>query len=252
MEQCNRGPGQGKLYVVGIGPGSANQRTLAAIDAIKQAEIIVGYTMYVDLVADLVQGKEVDCSGMRDEKKRVKRAIDYTISGKNVALISSGDPGIYGMAGLVFELCRKYNFDIAVEVIPGVTAANAAASIVGAPLSCDFCVLSLSDLLVPKEQILKRAQGVAQADFVTVLYNPVSKKRKELIFEIQKIFLETHKDDTPVAIARNALRADEAVLITRLDSFAEQVLDMVTTVIIGNSQTKQWNDILINPRGYQL
>jgi precorrin-3B C17-methyltransferase len=242
----------GKLVVVGIGPGKRSMRTFAAEKAILDADVVVGYKTYLSLITDLLANKTVDSSGMRDETKRVERALKHANTGKNVALVSSGDPGVYGMAGLAIELCRRLTCGVPIEIVAGVTAANSAAALLGAPLSCDYCVVSLSDLLVPAEQILKRIRGAASADFVTVLYNPVSKKRKQLLFDTRDIFLEYRSPQTPVGIVHDIGRESESAGTSTLDSFAEDVKDMVTTVVIGNSQTELWRDAMINPRGYRL
>jgi len=225
---------------------------LAAQDAIADADVVVGYRTYIDLIADLTEGKAVDTSGMRDETRRVMRAVNHALQGKNVALVSSGDPGVYGMAGLALEVCKQRDIAVDIEIIAGVTAANSAAALLGAPLSCDYCVVSLSDLLVPAEQILKRVRGAASADFVTVLYNPVSGKRKQLIHDVRNVFLEFRSPQTPVGVVNRIGRAHESVEISTLRTFTHLVANMVTTVIIGNSQTELWHHRMITPRGYRL
>ncbi len=240
------------LSVVGIGPGDPSMRTFAAQDAIRGADVVVGYKTYTALIADLTKGKTVDSSGMHDETERVNRAIDIVLSGRNVALISSGDPGVYGMAGLAFEICRQRGVTVRVLVYPGITAANSAAAILGAPLSCDYCVLSLSDLLVSREQILRRAQAAAQGDFVTVLYNPASRKRTRLVHDIRDIFLSCRDPQTPVGIVRNIGRDGQSVSISTLKEFAGCAIDMMTTVVLGNSQSFLYNGRMTNPRGYHL
>jgi precorrin-3B C17-methyltransferase len=241
-----------ELVVVGIGPGIASMRTHAADTAIGEADIIIGYKTYIDLVADLTSGKKIDATGMRDEVKRVNRAIDYALDGNCVALVSSGDPGVYGMAGLAFELCSSRAVTIPVQIVPGITAANSAAALLGAPLSCDYCVLSLSDLLVPEKQILQRARAAAAGDFVTVLYNPVSRKRTTLIHDIRALFFEQRSPETPVGIVRNGFREKQMVSVSTLELFISLPLDMLTTVIIGNSQSFQSNGRMVNPRGYRV
>jgi precorrin-3B C17-methyltransferase len=241
-----------ELVIVGIGPGVPSMRTHAADAAIRKADILVGYKTYIDLIADITSGKIIDSTGMRDEVKRVNRAIDYVLDGNSVALVSSGDPGVYGMAGLAFELCRSRAVTIPVNVVPGITAANSAAALLGAPLSCDYCVLSLSDLLVPEKQILQRARAAATGDFVTVLYNPVSRKRTTLIHDIRAQHLEQRSPETPVGIVRNGFREGQVVSVSTLELFTTLPLDMLTTVIIGNSQSFQWNGRMINPRGYRV
>ena len=241
-----------ELAIVGIGPGTPSMRTRAADAAVREADVIVGYKTYIDLIADLTTEKRIDSTGMRDEVKRVNRAIDYVLGGNSVALISSGDPGVYGMAGLALELCRSRAVAIPVRVVPGITAANSAAALLGAPLSCDYCVLSLSDLLVPEKQILQRARAAAAGDFVTVLYNPVSKKRTALIHEIRGLYLEQRSPETPVGIVRNSFREGQAVTVSTLERFTSLPIDMLTTVVLGNSQSLQWNGCMINPRGYRV
>jgi precorrin-3B C17-methyltransferase len=250
MLNANGSTTKGTLIVVGIGPGNRSMRTFAAQDAICSADVVVGYKTYIELVADLIEGKAVESSGMRDETKRVNRAIDHTLAGNRVVLVSSGDPGVYGMAGLALEICRSRGLTLPVRIVPGITAANSAAALLGAPLSCDYCVLSLSDLLVPGERILRRAQAAAAGDFVTVLYNPVSRKRTELINEIRDIFLERRNPQTPVGIVRNMYRDGQDVSISTLSDFTGCTLDMMTTIVIGNSQSLLWNGRMINPRGY--
>lgn len=242
----------GQLTVVGIGPGDRSMRTLAATDAICKADIVVGYKTYMDLIADLTEGKTIDATGMRDETKRVNRAIDHALTGLNVVLVSSGDPGVYGMAGLALELCRSRILTLPIIITPGVTAANSAAALLGAPLSCDYCVLSLSDLLVPAKQILQRAHAAAQGDFVIVLYNPASCKRTSLIHEIRALFLEYRSPQTPVGIVRNIGRNGQHATLSTLEQFIEKHIDMNSTVIIGNSQSFSWNGRMVNPRGYGL
>jgi len=242
----------GLLYITGIGPGDRSMRTFAAHDAITQADVIVGYKRYTDLISDLTINKQVIFSGMHDETERVNSAIDSVLCGHKVALISSGDPGVYGMAGLAFELCRQRKLTIPINVFPGITAANSAAAILGAPLSCDYCVLSLSDLLVPASRIIKRAEAAASGDFVTVIYNPASSERTEMIHEIRNIFLRRNNPQTPVGIVRNIYRKGQNVRITTLSDFTDFNLDMLTTVILGNSESFVYNDRLVNPRGYGL
>jgi precorrin-3B C17-methyltransferase len=250
MSECNGCSRQGILRVVGIGPGDPEMRTSECTDAIINSDIIVGYKTYIALVHDIIIDKKVDSSGMHDEVERVERAVFYVKQGFNVALISSGDPGVYGMAGLTLEICSHKNLDIDIRVYSGITAANSAAALLGAPLSCDYCVLSLSDLLISQQTIINRAYNAASGDFVTVLYNPVSRKREQLIKHVQQIFLDHRKKDTPVGIVRNIGRNDQSVMIRQLDDFTEYTSDMVTTVVIGNSQTYTWKNRMINPRGY--
>lgn len=227
-------------------------RTFASVNAVLEADTIIGYKTYIRLIKDLVVNKTVITSGMKDEIERVTNAINYARSGNKVALVSSGDPGVYGMAGLAFEICKNKMVNLSIEIVPGVTAANSAAALLGAPLSCDYCVVSLSDLLVPADQIVKRIKGAALADFVTVLYNPAASARRKLIVEARDIFLEYRSPQTPVGVVRNIGRHGESFCITKLETFNEEIVDMVTTVIIGNSQTEKWKGRMINPRGYNL
>jgi precorrin-3B C17-methyltransferase len=238
--------------VVGIGPGDRAGRTIAAEEAIRACAVMVGYKTYTACIADLTPDKLVEESGMRDEVQRVRRAIAHALEGRQVALISSGDPGVYGMAGLALELCRAENIDVGIRIYPGVTAANAAAALLGAPLSCDYCVLSLSDLLVPRERILTRARAAAAGDFVTVLYNPASHKRTQLIRDVQRIYLDHRPLRTPVGIVRDIGRTGQTVMLTSLDRLHEAAVDMVSTVTIGNSQSTIWHGRLLTPRGYRL
>jgi len=228
--------------------------SLRAYNVLKEAEVIIGYKTYVDLLDDLVEGKEIISSGMTREVERSLLAIEMAAAGKYVAVVSSGDPGIYGMAGITLELLEKEKMSdrLAVEIIPGITSANAAASSLGAPLMHDFAVISLSDLLTPWEVIERRLAAAAQADFVTVLYNPVSKKRTEQIKKAREIFLRYKSPSTPVGIVRNAKRGDEEVIKTDLEHFLEYPIDMFTVVLIGNRQSYRTARFMITPRGYNV
>lgn len=229
--------------------------TIRARRAIQEAEVVVGYKSYLDLVGELLAGKEIIQSGMREEVERCRLAIDKALDGKKVAVISGGDPGVYGMAGPILELLDLEPFDqsnLTVEVVSGVTAATAAASSFGAPLMHDFAVVSLSDLLVPWETIERRLEAAARADFVTVLYNPKSRKRTEQIARAREIFLQHRCKATPVGIVRNCRRKEEETVITDLGGMLDHPIDMLTTVIIGNSQTYVKGGYLITPRGYRL
>jgi precorrin-3B C17-methyltransferase len=252
MRQSNSSGIYGKLRLVGIGPGSPDYRTPASLQAIAASEVIVGYTKYLQLVDDLLGGKEVISSGMKGEIKRATDAIDRVMAGKDTAIISRGDSGVYGMAGLALELCREKAIQPEVEVISGITAANAAASSLGAPLMCDYAVLSLSDLLVPWRLIKTRLEKVAEADLVTVLYNPKSTLRIRFVEKARNIFLLHRKPDTPVGIAQKVSMEDERVLLTDLEHFTAYDIDMSTTVVIGNSQTVTYGTWMITPRGYPI
>lgn len=240
--------------MVGIGPGDLEQMSLKAYNVLKEAEVIVGYKTYINLITDLLEGKEVVNSGMTKEVDRSLVALEKAYEGKKVAVISSGDSGIYGMAGIVLELLVKKGWqnDIKVEVVPGITSAHAAAASLGAPLMHDFVTISLSDLLTPWEIIEKRLHFAAQGDFVITLYNPMSKKRTEQIKIAQQIFLQYKSPKTPVGIVRNAKRAGEEIEISDLENFLNCKIDMFTMVIIGNSETFVEGQRMITPRGYRV
>jgi len=247
----------GKLYIVGVGPGHHDHMTYRARRAIEESDTIVGYETYVNLVGDLIGGKEVHRYAMTQEVERARQCIDLAKSGRTVSLVSSGDPGIYGMAGLIYETLAETGWDpkggLPVEVIPGVSALNSCASIVGSPLMTDFAVLSMSDLLVPWEIITKRVEAAAQGDFVMVIYNPSSKKRIHQLRDARKIILKYRRPATPVAIIKGAFRESESVILTDLESMEDHAdrLGMISTVIIGNSSTYTYRDLMINPRGYK-
>ena len=237
----------GKLYVVGIGPGGLEHMTVKARHVIEESEIIVGYTKYIELIKSLIKGKEIFSTGMMKEEERCREALRLS-KDKVVSIISTGDSGIYGMAGLVLEM-RK---DEQVEVIPGVTASSAAASVLGAPIMHDSCNISLSDLMTPYELIKKRVEMAAQGDFVITLYNPKSKGRPYYLKENIEIIKKYRKGDTPVAVVKNALREGQKQQLFTLDSFEDTDVDMLSVVIIGNSQSFVKNGIFITPRGYKL
>ncbi len=238
---------KGKIYVVGIGPGNPEYRSLAAITAIQNSDVIIGYKTYIDLIVDLTSDKKVISSGMKKEVDRCSEVIEIAKTGKNVSLVSSGDAGIYGMAGILLEMV---NGELEVEVVCGITAVSAAASSLGAPLMHDFAIISLSDLLTDWELIKKRVDHAAQADFVIGLYNPRSKSRRTQIVEARDIMLKYKSKDTPVGIVRNAKRENESVVIATLDTMLEHEIDMFTVVIIGNAKTFEKHDKMITPRGY--
>ncbi len=244
----------GKLYLIGTGPGSLEQITPAAKTAITEADVVIGYRLYVELIKPLLRSDQiVEALPITQERQRGERAIALANWGLTVAVISSGDCGIYGMAGLVMEQLKVNKWDgqtPSVQVFPGISAFQSAASRVGAPLMHDFCAISLSDLLTPWEVIRKRIKAAAKGDFVTSFYNPKSLKRTEQIVEAQRIFLKHRSEDTPVAIVRSVYRQDEEVTITTLGKMLETKIDMLTTVIIGNSNTCEHSNWMITPRGY--
>jgi len=249
-----RGEQSGKILLVGFGPGSEEQMTYRARAAIEEADVVIGYTTYIKLVRDLLDGKEVIRKGMTEEIDRCVEAYEAAKKGKVVALISSGDVGVYGMAGPTYEVLFQHGWtpesDIEVELIPGTTALNACASLVGAPLTHDFCSISLSDLLTPWPTIRKRIDAVGVSDFVIALYNPKSGRRTQQIVEAQRILLQHRDPKTPVAIVKSAYRRRQDIQMTTLDEMADKDIGMLTTVIIGNSSSYIKEGLLITPRGY--
>ena len=244
----------GNLYVVGIGPGDAEQMTLKAQMVLRSVEVIVGYTRYMRLVKDFLDGKETYQTGMHGEVERCQKAIEYAVQGKSVAVISSGDSGIYGMAGLIYELVieTKLEDDVNVEVIPGITAANSAAALLGAPIMHDCVNISLSDWLTDMEIIEKRLHCAGEGDFVTIIYNPKSKKRPHIIEKARDILLSHKKEDTPVGIVRNAYREGQEIEIATLKTMCECEINMLTTIIVGNASTFVHDGRMITSRGYHL
>ena len=240
------------IYVIGIGPGCRDLMTQEAISAMEDAEVIVGYKTYIKLVEDFVKDKEVVQNGMRKEVDRCQDAIDIAKTGKKVAVISSGDAGIYGMAGLILELITKQELDIPVKVVPGVTASIGAAAVLGAPIMHDFCHISLSDLMTPWEVIEKRLRLAAEADFVICLYNPRSKGRSEHLANAFKIMGEFKDGSTPVGIVKDVGREDQEKFICTFDTMDFERVDMTTMVIIGNKSTYIHDDLMLTPRGYTV
>ena len=244
----------GQLLLIGTGPGQLDQMTPAAQTAVSCADAVIGYSLYIDLIAPLLHpGQIVEALPITQERQRAQRAIELAQWGLTVAVVSSGDCGIYGMAGLVLEELRAQGWDgktPSVKVFPGISALQAAASRVGAPLMHDFCAISLSDLLTPWEVIKKRLIAAAQADFVTALYNPRSQTRTQQIATATAIFLKYRDPNTPVALVRSAYRQDEQITLTTLEKLLETPIDMLTTVLIGNQSTRTHGDWMITPRGY--
>ncbi len=248
MEQTN---GQaGKLVVVGLGPGGADDMTGRARAAVLECDVIVGYTVYVDLLREEFPEKEFLTTPMRKEVERCRMALDIAAEGKAVAMVCSGDPGVYGMAGLVLELTQERGDGVAVEVVPGVSAANGGAAVLGAPLMHDYCVISLSDLLTPWELIEKRLTAAAQADFVMCLYNPSSHKRPDYLQRACDILLAHKSPDTVCGTVRNIGREGEEAHVTTLGKLRDTKVDMFTTVFIGNSHTMSIDGRMVTPRGY--
>lgn len=228
--------------------------TPRAVDALEQSDIIVGYNTYIALIKDLIGDKEVVGNGMRQEVDRCQKAVDLAVEGNKVAVVSSGDPGVYGMAGLVLELIQKVDAQKRPEciVISGLTAANTSAAALGAPLMHDYAVISLSDLMTPWNQIKKRADFAAQGDFVIAIYNPKSRGRATYLNEIRDIVMKYRKPETPVGIVRKAGRPGMNWTITDLEKLPDEDVDMQSTVIIGNSNTYVADGKMITPRGYKF
>lgn len=238
-----------RIYVVGLGPGDEIFRTKEADAALKAADIICGYTLYADLIREQFPEKEFFTTGMRGEEKRCAWAVETAKTGKDVAVICSGDSGIYGMACLIWEMAEKAE-DVEIIVVPGVTAAVSAAARLGAPLGHDFCVISLSDLLTPWEVIEKRLFAAGMGDFVIAIYNPSSKTRADYLKRACEILLKEKSEDTPCGYVRNIGREGEEMKILSLRELMDAEVDMFTTVIVGSSSTKIIRDHLVTPRGY--
>ena len=241
----------GSLTVAGLGPGAIDLMAPRARTALEQAEIVVGYRTYLDLVRDCINpNSEVISSSMMQEIDRCRKALELAAAGKRVVLVCGGDPGIYAMAGLVFELAKSMDSLVPIDIIPGIAALNSCAAILGAPLMHDFAAISLSDLMTPWEMIERRLEAVAPADFVVVIYNPKSKKRTDQIVRAREILLQHRSPDTPVGIVSGATREHETVRFATLGTMLDEEIGMQTTVIIGNSQTFVWREKMITPRGY--
>lgn len=241
------------IRVVGLGPGDAELLTSQAAQALEWAEVVVGYKGYIELIApETLQGKEVVATGMTGEVPRSVAALDHAAAGKRTVVVGSGDAGVYGLAGLVMELAvtQEAWCNIEIEVVPGIPAVIAAAALLGAPLTHDFAVVSLSDLLTPWEVIEKRLLMGAQADFVLALYNPRSKKRDWQLGRAREIILEHRDPATPVGVVRNAYRPDQEAVLTSLRELDIQLVDMFTILLIGNSHSKVLHGRLVTPRGY--
>ncbi|HIX59550.1 MAG TPA: precorrin-3B C(17)-methyltransferase [Candidatus Blautia gallistercoris] len=239
-----------KLYVVGIGPGEYEQMTVRAIEALKQSDAIIGYTVYVDLVKEHFPEKEFMTTPMTKEVDRCVLAFEEAKKGKTVSMICSGDAGVYGMSGLMYEIGVRYP-EVELEVIPGVTAATGGAAVLGAPLIHDFCLISLSDLLTPWEKIEKRLLAAAEADFVICLYNPSSRKRHDYLQKACDLVLQHQSPETVCGIVSYIGREGEAARVMSLKELRDTQVDMFTTVWIGNSQTMEINGKMVTPRGYR-
>lgn len=239
-----------KLYVVGIGPGAYEKMTIEAAEALKNSDVIIGYTVYVDLVKEHFAGKEFLTTPMKKEVERCKMAFEEAMKGKTVSMICSGDAGVYGMAGLMYEVGMNYP-EVELSVIAGVTAATGGAAVLGAPLIHDFCLISLSDLLTPWEKIETRLLDAAHGDFVICLYNPSSKKRHDYLQKACDLMLKYKSEETVCGIVGNIGRDGESETVMTLKELRDTQVDMFTTVFIGNSQTKNINGKMVTPRGYK-
>ena len=237
-----------KLYVVGIGPGGREHMTYKAVEVIKNSDVIVGYKPYIEYLEDLVEGKKLHSTGMKGELERCKLAIEEVRKGNNTSIISTGDAGLYGMAGPILELAD----DIEIEIISGITAAFSAASELGSPIMHDYSSISLSDLLTPWDVIINRVEKSAQADFVIAIYNPRSKGRPDHLKEAIDIILKYRKKDTPVGIVKNSGRPETEITITTLKKIDYEKVDMLTVLVIGNSNTYIKGNRIITPRGYKI
>lgn len=246
----------GTLYIIGFGPGSDEHLSFRARDAIAEAEVVIGYNTYIKLIEDLLEGKEVHRKGMSEELDRVHLAYDLARAGRKVALVSSGDAGVYGMAGPALEVLVERGWrglddpEVTVEVVPGITALTAVASLVGAPLTHDFCSISLSDLLTPWPVIERRLKAAAEGDFVVALYNPQSKRRDWQLGAARDILLAHRQPETPVALVKSAYRDKQNVVLSTLAQLCEHEVGMLTTILVGNSNTYFGAGRMITPRGY--
>ncbi len=247
--------------MVSLGPGAPEHLTPRARSALAEAQVVVGYQTYIDLIRPLLSGQEVAASAMKQEVKRCRLALERAREGARVALVSSGDAGVYGMAGLVLELAAALNLavappeqpgpvDLYLEILPGVPALAAGAALLGAPLMHDFCAISLSDLLTPWEVIARRVQAAIQGDFVIVLYNPQSKKRHWQLSTVRDLLMAAKAPTTPVGIVSRAMRAGQEVVLTTLADMTAHPVDMQTIIIVGNSRSFTYGGYLVTPRGY--
>ncbi|UCG07861.1 MAG: precorrin-3B C(17)-methyltransferase [Desulfobacterales bacterium] len=265
--QCNPSDRSKILHILGVGPGDPRHLTRRAVEVLSEVNTVVGYTTYIDLIRPLIDNKQIISSGMTKEVERVESAINVALNGQSCAIVSSGDPGIYAMAGLVFDTCSAKRLHIAplsdlgvrrqkqgdilyVEIIPGIPALCAGAALLGAPLSHDFAVVSLSDLLTPWEIIEKRLVAAARADFAIVLYNPKSKKRTWQLEKAQQIILKYRDKHTPVGIVVRAMRKRQHVEIISLENLHNADVNMQTTVFVGSSTSRRYLDFMYTPRGY--
>ena len=243
----------GKIIIAGIGPGSKEDITPAVLEAVRLADAIVGYKYYFQFIEPYVkEGCQCIDTGMKKERERAEQAFLLAETGKTVVVISSGDAGLYGMAPLVYEMAKAKGADITIETLPGISAFQKAASLLGAPIGHDTCIISLSDLMTPWEVIERRIKAAATGDFVTAIYNPKSHGRYWQLYRLQELFLMERSADTPVGYVRQAGRPEQEVKVTTLGAFDPEDIDMFTVVLIGNSQSYIANGKMITPRGYTL
>lgn len=240
----------GKIYLVGIGPGKKQGMTLQALAALEECDLLAGYTGYIELVREQFPQKQLLATPMRQETERCRQVLEQAAAGHTVAMVCSGDAGVYGMAGLVYELSIQFP-PVEIEVVPGVTAACSGAALLGAPLAHDFAVISLSDLLTPWELIAQRLKAAASADFCICLYNPASKKRVDYLQRACDILLQYRSPENAAGIVRQIGREGESAQVMTLEALREMQVDMFTTVFVGNSQTKIQDGKLVTPRGYR-
>lgn len=240
-----------RIYVAGIGPGSSEDITPALLNAVADSSVVVGYKYYFQFIEKYIS-KDTICidTGMKKERQRAEMAFEYAEKGNTVCVISSGDAGIYGMAPLIYEMKRDRGSDVEIISIPGISAFQKAASLLGAPMGHDFCVISMSDLMTPWQLIEKRIKAAAEADFITAVYNPKSNGRYWQLYRLKELFLKYRSEDNVVGFVRQAGRDEQNITITTLKEFNPEDVDMFTVVIIGNSQSYQWNNAFITPRGY--
>jgi precorrin-3B C17-methyltransferase len=242
---------KGKVTAVGFGPGGREDMTIRADRAISDADIVTGYTTYVNLIKDFYPGKAFKSTGMRSEVERCRLAIQDALTGKSVAMVCSGDSGIYGMAGLIYQLAESMDADVDIDVVPGVTAASTAAAVLGAPLMHDLSLISLSDYLTPLDLIMKRVDRAAESDMVICLYNPKSNQR-DYLGDAADIIMRHRSPDTAVGIVREAGRSGQTHWTTTLGDLAKEDVDMLCTVIVGNSKSYVSDGKMITPRGYEV
>ena len=245
---------RGLLSVVGIGPGHDDLIAPKALEAIAAADLVVGYSTYIKLVKHLLKDKDIVRTGMTEEIARARAAIDEARKGRKVTVISSGDAGVYGMLSLIFQVLQEDGWtrdaNPELRIVPGISAINSCASLVGAPLGHDFCAISLSDLLTPWPSIRKKIDRAADADFIIGLYNPASGRRQRQIVEAQEIIAKYRPGTTPVAIVKSAYRKQQSAVVSDLDNFLDYEIGMNTTVIVGSNQTIVYDGFMVTPRGY--